>query len=270
VVEPENRLVARALARRWEEALPEQRRLEEEYARFQRSQPTGLSAAERAQIQSLAGDLPALWQAPPTTAADRQRILRLLVEEVVVTVAGRREQTDVAIRWAGGHTSRHVLVRPVQRYEQLSGHAQLLNRIDARRKDNLSLAAVAAPLDQEGFQPPKGCQTFNGGMVARLVAKNCRSGPRPRAVEQPGVLGASAWLLSDLARQLEMPSATLHRWIRVGWVHARKLSTPSGHWVIWADADELDRMARLRTCPRGWSDETRLAPLTKPKARSDN
>lgn len=67
-----------------------------------------------------------------------------------------------------------------------------------------------------------------------------------------------------------MPQATLHRWIRVGWVQARKLPTPGGHWVIWADADELDRMTRLRTCPRGWSDEPVLEQLTKPKARDNN
>lgn len=85
-VEPENRLVARELERRWEAALQEQRRLEEEYARFCRQQPAGLSAAERAQIRALAQDLPALWRAASTTAADRQRIVRLLVEEVVVLV----------------------------------------------------------------------------------------------------------------------------------------------------------------------------------------
>jgi len=45
-VEPENRLVVRELERRWEEALKEQRRLEEEYARFSRNQPAGLSAGE--------------------------------------------------------------------------------------------------------------------------------------------------------------------------------------------------------------------------------
>ena len=43
-VEPENRLVVRELERRWEEAQKEQRRLEEEYARFSRNQPAGLSA----------------------------------------------------------------------------------------------------------------------------------------------------------------------------------------------------------------------------------
>ena len=53
-VEPENRLVARELERRWEEALKEQRRLEEEYARFGRNQPRGLSAGEREQIRALA------------------------------------------------------------------------------------------------------------------------------------------------------------------------------------------------------------------------
>jgi hypothetical protein len=69
-VEPENRLVARELERRWQEALKEQRRLQEEYGRFCRTQPAVLSAAEREQIRSLAGNLPALWQAPSTTAAD--------------------------------------------------------------------------------------------------------------------------------------------------------------------------------------------------------
>ena len=40
--EPENRLVQRTLERRWEEALQEVRRLEEEYARFRQTQPTTL------------------------------------------------------------------------------------------------------------------------------------------------------------------------------------------------------------------------------------
>jgi Recombinase zinc beta ribbon domain len=42
LVDPENRLVARELERRWEQALAEQRRLEEEHARFRQTQPTGL------------------------------------------------------------------------------------------------------------------------------------------------------------------------------------------------------------------------------------
>ena len=269
-VEPENRLVVRELERRWEEALQEQRRLEEEYARFRGRQPEGLSAAEREQIRALARDLPALWQAPTTTAADRQRIVRLLVEEVIVTVRGESERVDVTIRWAGGFSSGHELVRPVQRYRQMADYGKLLKRIDELRKAGRTLAEVAEHLNREGFHPPKRSALFTKGILAGLLAQRGRKGPRPRAVAERGVLGEHEWLLTDLARKLEMPQATLHRWVRAGWVHARKLSTPGGHWVIWADADELERMAHLRTCPRGWSEEPVLARLTKPKARDDN
>ena len=57
-VEPENRLVARELERRWEEALKEQRRLEEEYARFGRNQPRG-PVGVRARANPLPGAGPA-------------------------------------------------------------------------------------------------------------------------------------------------------------------------------------------------------------------
>jgi DNA invertase Pin-like site-specific DNA recombinase len=269
-VEPENRLVVRELERRWEAALQEQRRLEEEYARFGRQQPEGLSAVEREQVRALAQDLPALWQAPTTTAVDRQRLVRLLVDEVIVTVRGESERVEVTIRWVGGFHTSHELVRPVQRYQQMADYEKLLNRIDELRQAGRTLAKVAEQLNREGFHPPKRSPIFTKGILAGLLAKRGCKGPRPRAVTERGVLGEHEWLLTDLARNLAMPQATLHRWVRVGWVHARKLSTPGGHWVIWADADELERMARLRTCPRGWSEEPVLAQLTKPKARDDN
>jgi DNA invertase Pin-like site-specific DNA recombinase len=268
-VEPENRLVVRELERRWEEALKEQRRLEEEYARYSRNQPGGLSAGEREQIRSLARDMPALWHAPATTAADRQRIVRLLVKEVVATVRGESDWVDVTIHWAGGSSSRHELVRPVQRYQQMADYGRLLNRIDELRTAGETLAGVAERLNREGFHPPKRCATFTRSIVNGLLAKCGRTGPRPRVLAAPGLLGEHEWLLPDLAGKLEMPQATLHRWIRVGWVHARKLETPGGQWVIWADADELDRMTRVRTCPRGWSDEDVFAQLTRPKAREN-
>jgi DNA invertase Pin-like site-specific DNA recombinase len=269
-VEPENRLVVRELERRWEAALEEQRRLEEEYARFSRSQPEGLSAAERQQIRALARDLPALWQAPTTTAADRQRVVRLLVEEVIVTVRGDSERVGVTIRWAGGSSTGHELVRPVQRYRQMADYGKLLNRIGELREAGRTLAEMAEQLNREGFHPPKRSPCFTKGVLAGLLAQRGPKGPRPRAVTERGVLGEHEWFLTDLARKLEMPQATLHRWVRVGWVHARKLPTPGRHWAIWADADELGRMARLRTCPRGWSEEPVLARLTKPKARDDS
>jgi Recombinase zinc beta ribbon domain len=268
--EPENRLVVRELERRWEEALKGQRRLEEEYARFSRDPPRGLSADEREQIRALARDLPALWPAPTTTSADRPRIVRLLVEEVIVTVRGESEWVDVIIRWAGGSTSSHELERPVQRYQQRANDGRLLDRIAELRQAGRTQAVVAEQLNREGFHPPKRSATFTKEILSGLLARRGRTGPRPRVVAGPGVLGEHEWLLTDLARELEMPPARLHRWVRVGWVHARKHPTPGGQWVIWADAEERDRMTRIRTCPRGWSDEDVFEQLIKPKNRGED
>lgn len=266
-VEPENRLVARELERRWEAALAEQGRLSEEYERFCRSQPATVSAAEQEQIRSLARDIPQLWHADTTTAAERHRLIRFLIEQIEVGVQGESDQVEVAIRWAGGFVSQHPLARAVQRYEQLADYSRLRARIDELRAAGKSMAAVAECLNQEGFRPPKRATRFTSGMVAGFLAKGGRSGPRPAALSVTGLLHKGEWLLTDLARHLGMPSATLHRWRKVGWVHARKLPVPGGHWALWADASELKRLTRLRRHHRARRDQPIPTELTTPKAR---
>ena len=68
-------------------------------------------------------------------------------------------------------------------------------------------------------------------------------------------------------RRLGSHGATLHRWRKVGWVHARKLPVPGGHWALWADAAELKRLARLRSHHRARRDQPLPTELTTPKAR---
>ena len=267
-MEPENRLVARELERRWEEALAGQGRLTEEYERFCRGQPATLSAAEQEQIRSLARDIPQLWHADTTTAAERQRLIRFLIEQIEVGVQGQTDQVEVAIRWAGGFVSRHTLARAVQRYEQLADYTRLRARIAELRAAGKSMAAVAECLNQEGFRPPKRAARFTSAMVAGFLAKGGRSGPRPVALSATGLLRKGEWLLTDLARHLGMPSATLHRWRQVGWVQARKLPVPGGHWALWADAAELKRLARLRKHHRARRDQPIPTELTTPKARN--
>ncbi len=53
-VEPENRLVGRELERRWEAALQEQRRVEDDYEAFLRRHPRPLTAEDRAAIRAWA------------------------------------------------------------------------------------------------------------------------------------------------------------------------------------------------------------------------
>jgi DNA invertase Pin-like site-specific DNA recombinase len=266
-VEPENRLVVRELERRWEAALQEQRHLEEEYDRFCQTQPATLSAAEREQIRTLAQAIPALWQADTTTAADRQRLVRFLIERIEVVVQGVTDQVELTIHWAGDFVSHHALVRAVQRYDQLADYGRLRARIDELRAQGQTMAQVAECLNQEGFYPPKRTRRFTMSMVAGFLAKGGRSGPRPRVLSSAGLLQRGEWLLTDLARELHMPSATLHRWRKVGWVQARKLPVAGGHWAIRAAGAELQRLRRLRKYQRTRRDQPLPADLTTPKVR---
>ena len=133
-VEPENRLVARELEKGWEKALRHEQHEHEAYARFRQERPAELTPRQRDAIRRLSHDVPGLWHAPPTTAKDRQEIVRLLLERVTVDVQGESEQVAVTLQWAGGCRSAHNVIRPVGRYTQLSTYPVLLSRIDALRE----------------------------------------------------------------------------------------------------------------------------------------
>jgi DNA invertase Pin-like site-specific DNA recombinase len=252
-VDPDHRLVARELERRWDEVLRAAEQLQADYVRFQRDCPTQLSVPEREQILALSQDLPGLWHTDTTTPEDRQTVARLLLEQVTVTVECNTDRVDVELRWAGGFVSRHMLYRPVQTYQQLSNYDELVRRIDALRAERKTLSEIAAALNGEGFHPPKRSPCFTKQILSCLLREcGVRTGVLPRSVTTEHHLQANEWWLANLAAELSMPLATLHRWQRVGWVTSRKVAAAGGRWAIYADAEELLRLGRLRDSPRGW------------------
>ena len=83
-VEPENRLVARSLERDWEEKLRAVEAVEQEHTRWRSKEPLVIGAAERAALLAMGENLPRIWHAAATSAADRKRILRFVVHEVIL------------------------------------------------------------------------------------------------------------------------------------------------------------------------------------------
>jgi DNA invertase Pin-like site-specific DNA recombinase len=245
-VEPENRLVARELERRWEEALLAQTRLQQDYDQFCVQRPARLSAAQRAQVRQLAQDIPQLWSASTTTAVDRQRLVRQLIERIEVEVQGNSERVKLAITWSGGVVSRHEFVRAVGSYAQLSDYARLLSRIEQLRAEGRSMEEVACTLNAEGFRPPRRVELFSGGMVSGLLARHYEKGGARQGACVADALREGEWLLGELARHLGIPQATLHHWRKAGWLRARKLAVPGGLWAVWASGAERVRLGRLR------------------------
>jgi DNA invertase Pin-like site-specific DNA recombinase len=262
--EPENRLVQRTLERRWEESLQEVRRLEEEYTRFRQTQPTTLTSHEVEQIRKLARDLPALWDAPTTMSADRQQVIRFLVERVGVEIEGVSDRVRVTITWAGGQHTHHELIRPVGRYKQTADFERVMSCIGELRAAGQSFPVIADQLNREGFRPPNRAVRFGKDIVGRLVRKHMscdRTHP-----ESPGVgLSRDEWFVIDLAAKLGLGKTTIHAWLRRGWIRYRRLPGYLGRCVCWADAGELERLGQLAQTPRGWWYPPPPAELTTPK-----
>ena len=97
-VDPDNRLVAAELERRWECALTEVRAAEAALAELSAPRPTSKAAMGKAlesKVVALAGRLPRIWADPATTDAHRKALLRCLVEKVVL------DRGRTTSRWPG-------------------------------------------------------------------------------------------------------------------------------------------------------------------------
>ena len=62
------------------------REAREAYDRFRLESPRRLTPEELDRIRALAADIPSLWNAADTPAADRKEIVRALIERVTVTM----------------------------------------------------------------------------------------------------------------------------------------------------------------------------------------
>ena len=236
-LEPEHRLVARQLAKDWDDTLAAQRQLQEDSARFVHTQSRVLSPVERATIEQLAQHIPALWYAP-TTGADRKERMRHIIQRVMVQVEGVSERRHITIEWVGGGVTAGITTRPVRRTETLSASPLLCERSRALAAEGDSTVKSTACLAQEGFRSPRQDRALHRHTVVelmrRLGMRQPGRQPRPR-------LGPHEWRFSALERAVARTNSTVHQWRQRGWLKAR-WHEPEQCWVVWADEAALERL----------------------------
>ncbi|WP_309671767.1 recombinase family protein [Gemmatimonas sp.] len=102
-VDPANRLVAAELERRWNVAL--------DAVSAQERHVTGLAtvaaapSVDVAALRALAEDLPRVWHDARSDARLKKRLVRTLIDELLVNVSPDESRLQVIVRWAGGQHS---------------------------------------------------------------------------------------------------------------------------------------------------------------------
>ena len=105
-VDPDNRLIAAELERRWEVAMRELRQAEELLARHRaaKGHAETLTADERDDFLALGPHLPELWQRPNLSRSHKKSLLRSLIDKVVLHRVAR-DRITIRIVWCGGEIS---------------------------------------------------------------------------------------------------------------------------------------------------------------------
>lgn len=227
--EPENRLVARTLERRWNEKLQQLTELEEAYSQAHQVQRLELTAAQRQQILHLAKDIPTLWHASSTTNQERKEILGLLVKQVALTPIDTPERsTRIQILWHTGVTSTLHALRPTtaQRFQTPKEVIQLVEELAPGRTDT----EIALELNQRGLVSGTG-RAFTKASVAWIRWKFGIEKPlADPIVAKSGVSPEGYYSTSALASLLGVGIHTIYYWRDKGIIQAFQETERSPSW----------------------------------------
>jgi len=254
--EPENRVVARELERRWELALNDLERVRNKAAQVAEA-PELLSASDMEKVHLLGLDIGSVWDADSTTNRDRKRLLRCLIEEVQLST--RQDHYSVRVVWKGGATTEREHVRGPAGWARRTPQdtVELVGQLAAEFDD----AQIARILNKQGRRSGRGI-AFTQAAITSLRGKNHIPKCTKVIVTDPlqGPFNAE-----QAAQELGVAMATVHRWLRDGLLAGQQL-TPGAPWRIVLTDEVRDRLTGTQA-PEDWvgvSEAARRLGVSKP------
>jgi hypothetical protein len=228
-VDPANRLVADELERRWELALEKEHqlegRVEKAYAQRRQTIPH-----DSAIFENLAANLDTVWNHPKTDVRLKKRIVRALIDEVLVDVNSNAGETSLVIRWKGGvHTELRVRRRR-RGQNKLHTSPDIVEAVRALTRI-CSDKVIAGVLNRNGLLTGKG-NRWTQERVTSLRSK--RKLDKYSAAKQE----LEGWMnLNQAAAYTGVSGKTLRRAVMSGEIRAEH-PLPDGPWIF--KREELD------------------------------
>lgn len=227
-VDPENRLVVGDLERRWNERLKEVARLEDEHRAANGGQPPAVTTAERAELLALATDLPRLWNDPRGSLATRKRVVRAVLEEIVV--CEEPGKLRLKLHWKGGdHTTLDVVKsrRGEHRWKTAATTEDLLRDLARVLPDG----KIASVLNRLGIRTAKD-NTWTQERVRTFRKDHSIAVYREGEREERGEL-----VLHEAAARLGISTMTVTRLIKDGVLPAKQTCVGAPYVIREADLE---------------------------------
>jgi DNA invertase Pin-like site-specific DNA recombinase len=227
-VEPENRLVARELETQWNTALQALAEVQRKYTHAQATELVPLSLVDRDGVTHLVQDLPRVWHASTTTAAEHKRMLRCLIQDVSLDSFSQKGQTRIQIRWQTGAITPLTVPRPTagDAHRLEASLVTLIQELAQTHADD----SIAEILNQQGLKTQQGLPwTYRRVMDTRrrhAIPTACPITPRDHQPRGDGLLSVNA-----AAQQLNTSPNTIIVWARQGIVYSEHKAGTCPIWV---------------------------------------
>jgi DNA invertase Pin-like site-specific DNA recombinase len=249
-VEPENRLVARSLERAWEERLRAVEEVEHEYACWHRERPVSLSETDRAELLGLGENFPRVWHAATTAPEARKRMVRLVVQEVVLDQKREPGQVWFRIVWQTGAVSEQRLRRRVHAYDGYADLARLERRVRALNGAGAMDAAIAAALNAEGLVSARG-RPFSGPGIYLLRKRwGIATVKINGTASNPSRWPDGTYSVQGVAEAVGVTTQVVFDWLRAGLLAGRQIARGMPWQITMSDEKLAELRERLRRTRR--------------------
>ncbi|MFQ5645021.1 MAG: recombinase family protein [Thiogranum sp.] len=227
-VDPNNRLVADELERRWNDALAAQHDLEAELA-LNTAEPESLAPADEAAIRALGEDFASVWEDAGCPMTLKKQIVRLIIHEIVVDLEEASQTLNFVVHWQGGCHTSFSMPKPQSgavAHKTALEDLEVITRMAMRYGDD----EIARVLSKLGRRTGKG-NRWTQARVASIRRKHNIAPPDKTA------LNTNIFTLAQATRYSGVSDTTLMRLIKADVLAADQIAPYAPLEIKRADLD---------------------------------
>ena len=226
-VDPANRLVADSLEAEWNNKLRALTEAQAEYERLKQTDRVAIDDEQRNRIAALASDFPRIWRDPTTPDREKKRMVRLIVEDVVLM---KRDEIAMHVRFRGGATKSFTLPIPLNAPMMRKTDAEVVSEIDRLLEDHTEME-IAAMLNKQGRISGTG-KPFTLMMVTN-IRRHYRLKERFARLRQRGL-----FTIDEIAERFGIAPSVVKDWRHKGLLVAHRYNDKD-QYLYEAPADDL-------------------------------
>lgn len=217
-VDPNNRLVAAELEKRWEQALHDLK--EAEKIIEQKSKETysiEISDEIKLAFRNIGKQLPAIWNKPEISRKQRKEFLRCLIDKVIVN---RKERDSLSIRivWRGNETTTASINISVGSFKELSFAKEMEKKIITLSQQGENDKSIAKKLTDQGYRSPMKSYVLPSTVqTIRLKHRILQNESQSHRLDKEGYLS-----VSQVAENLRVDKHWIYDRIHNGRIHINK------------------------------------------------